>query len=136
MGTTEKKIAGALGLAALAATGLGAAGIGPLAGLLSGAGGVGGATAGSLAGLEVGMGTGLAEAGAAGAGSSLGWSGLLGGAGKMAGGAAASAGANRLINPPMEMTSTQFGQVPQMGQMEDPMEFFRKIQAMGKGGVS
>lgn len=142
MGDREKKILAGLGLAALTATGFGAAGIGPLAGLMGTTGtGLAGGGAGLAGGLTGALASGAAPTaealasslGGAGVGGGLGWGGLLAGAGKGAATAAGSAGANRLINPPQEVTQVIPGQLPPMSQQQDPFAFYQQLRAMGGG---
>lgn len=132
MGRREKQILAALGGAALLATGFGAAGIGPLAGMM-------GAGAGAGAGLT---GAGLAAGGQAGLG--LNTAGLAGGAGLkslLASGAGAvgkgaaqsvgQMGLQALMTPDQSIEQTVPGQIPRLSPMEDPFEWFHTMTKKG-----
>lgn len=111
-----------LGGLALAATGAGAAGIGPLAGLLSTAGSAGAGAAGAAGG--------AAAAGAAGAGAGTGFASLV--APSMVGTGLSAMGSGMMGTPQTKMT--QPTGAPPMMEQTDPFSILRQIQSMKKGG--
>lgn len=139
-----------LGGAALLATGVGAAGIGPLAGLFASGAGAGAAGAGATtaagagaAASGAGMGAGVLTPAAAEASAAL---------GAKAAGAAGAKGLGSLVAPALvgqgvtmgasgamgtpEMRSTSYGQLPQMETPSDPWAMFAQLMKQSKGGMS
>lgn len=124
-----------LGGAALLATGFGAAGLGPLAGLFSAAEGAGaaGAAGGITGALASGAAPTTATLGEIGTGASAGGWGALLGKGATTAGTTAMGSA---FSPRSEMRGTSFGQIPQLNsQQSDPFEILQRIAAMKKGGL-
>jgi hypothetical protein len=148
MGHTEKKWMAGLGLGLLAMTGLGAAGVGPLAGLLAGEGAAGAAGAGTAAGAGaaangVGMGAGVmtpaaAEASAA-LGTGAGAAGTAGAAGSGATGASLFSGmlkggatglATTMAGSAMQPEQTSTQPMGSQLQQQDPNDVFKIIQEL------
>ncbi len=135
-----------LGGAALLATGVGAAGIGPLAGLFGTAAAGTGATTAAGAGAAAsgaGMGAGVLTPAAAEASAAI---------GAKAAGAAGAKGLGSLLAPSLtsqgiamgasgamgtpEVETTSYGQLPQMNTPSDPWAMFAQLMKQSKGGMS